>query len=187
MQTYSKLWPLLFLNPIKFLVFFFQYNYEFHFYISERNSNVSVRIGENLTIGPESNPSHNSSSPPTHASATRSSGDSATDPTPGENLPTSIDDEEGIGSGDADMPNVSDTGGDSATDPPSSENPPTEGLGITRADTDTPSITIARGDSTVSPINTDSPSVKEPRDSRNIRSGTGDSSEEESPIRNIRG
>ena len=58
---------------------------------------------------------------------------------------------------------------------------------IIRADTDTLSITIARGDSTVSPINTDSPSVKEPRDSRNIRSGTGDSSEEESPIRNIRG
>ena len=141
-------------------------------------------------IGPESNPSHNSSSPPTHASATRSSGDSAIDPTQGENLPTSIDDEEGIGSGDADMPNVSDTGGDSATDPPSSENPPTEGLGITRADTDTSSITIARGDSTVSPINngdTDSPSVKEPRDSRDIRSETGDSSEEESPIRNIRG
>ena len=61
---------------------------------------------------------------------------------------------------------------------------------IIRADTDTLSITIARGDFTVSPINngdTDSPSVKEPRDSRDIRSETGESSEEESPIRNPRG
>ena len=105
---------------------------------------------------------------------------------------TSIDHEGGVGSGEADMPrpNIGVTRGDSATDPPSNENPPTEGLGITRADTDTPSITIARGHSTVSPINsgdTDSPSVKEPRDSRDIRSETGDSSEEISPIHNPRG
>lgn len=140
--------------------------------------------------GPELNPSLNSSSP-THASATRSSGDSATNPTQGENLLTSIDHEGGIGSGEADMPgsNVSIARGDSATDP-SSENPPPQGLGA--ADTDTPSITVdrSRGDSAVSPINngeTDPPHVREASNTHDIRSETGDSSREESPIRNIKG
>ena len=85
--------------------------------------------------------------------------------------------------------NVSIARGDSATDP-SSEYPPPQGLGA--ADTDTPSITIdrSRGDSVVSPINngeTDLPHVREASNPHDIRSETGDSSEEESPIRNIKG
>ena len=95
-------------------------------------------------------------------------------------------------------------GGDSPTDP-SSENPPTEGGSSIRsneADTDVApniGVCVSRGDSAQStaaanPVNsgeTDSAPVgtceTSYRDTRDMRSETGESSEEESPIRNIKG
>ena len=131
-------------------------------FIIPRNPNLPVRIGEDLTSGPGSNPSLDCSSPlnsRTHASATGSTiGDSATDPSI-ENRPTSI--EEGIRSGEADTPTITD---------PDSENPPTE-RGIRSTEADAPSVSIARGDSAVNPINnseTYSPGISEAGDTCEI-------------------
>ena len=85
---------------------------------------------------------------------------------------------------------VARTSGDSATDP-SSENPPTErGIRSTEADTDTPNVSVARQISAANPINsgeTNSAPAGVGKNRDSMRSETGESSEEESPIRNIRG
>lgn len=168
-------------------------------------NNLPVRVREDLADDPRSRPSAasesesvNCSSPPnscTHASAARTSGDSAADPS-SESPPT---DREIRFRLEADT--HSDTlsiGGDSAADP-SSENPPTEvSSRSTEVDIDVApnvDVCISGGDSAQStaanPV-TDGETNFTPvgvRDTRDMRSETGESasSEEESPIRNIRG
>ena len=159
-------------------------------------ANLPVRIREDLADGPRSHPSAtsesesvNCSSPPNscaNASVARTSGDSATDPS-SENPPP----ERGIRSREADSDTLS-IRGDSTTDP-SSENPPTEGgIRPTEADTDTesPNVSVARQISAANPINdgeTNSAPAGVGKNRDSMRSETGESSEEESPIRNIRG
>ncbi len=168
---------------------------------------------ESESVNCSSSP-HNSC---THASAVRISGDSATDPS-SENPPTeggirsrealsirrdsatdpSSEDpptEGEIRSREADSDTIS-IREDTTTDPTSSVNPPSEG-GIRSTDvTPTVDVCVSTGDSArptaANPVNngkTDSPAgIGEARDSCDVTSGTGDSSEEESPnIRNIRG
>ena len=167
---------------------------KFPFYFSERDSNLPVRSGEGLTVDPDGplpgNPSPNCS-PRTPASATRSaSGDSATAVDPSSEIPSSSS-QGGNRPGEADIPIISIAGGDSAMDT-STGNPHTDSEGGNRpGETGTPIISSAGGDSadSVSPINSgekDCP-VSKARNTLDARRATGDSSEEESPIRNIRG
>ena len=160
------------------------------------SNNVPVRVGEDLIAdGPRLHPSValesesvNCSSPANSYTATRTSGDSVTDPS-SENPPT----ERGIRSREADSDTLNIRGDSVTCTDPSSENPPgTEGgIRSTEADTNTPNVSVAKQVSQSanpindSEINSAPAGVSKNRDS--ARNETGESSEEESPIHDIRG